>query len=464
MSRGLVLIGRCRAIVLAAAVFVSPRLAAQTSTGAIRGHVTDSASAPIAGAEVVARDISTNIQRAATTDARGFYSLAGLTPSEYLLTIRHIGHVPVQRQFQVQVGQVLTLDFRLAATTVQLEEVVAQVAPVTDIRTTENATNVTQEQIQNLPSSSRNFLDLAQLAPGVRVTPDRINGTGKTFASGALPADNINVFIDGQSLKNDITIGGVVGQDASRGNPFPRNAVQEFRIVTNNYKAEYQKASSAIITAATKSGGNEWTGSVFTAYQNKALVALDTFQRKDKEASPSTFQEPDYSRVLSGLSVGGPIVRDKVFFFGAYEGNYQNRQGVTRFQGDPATWPSNVAALEGEAHTSPFRSTLAFGKLTYNQSQSQVLELTGNVRLETDKRSFGGQFGDVCGPSGRRELPQQRGRRRAQAHLLREGMDQRSAGELPVVSSSIRSRSTSPRWGRTIRASVGSAAAIPGRT
>jgi outer membrane receptor for ferrienterochelin and colicin len=395
MRRGLVLIGRCRTLLLAAAVFVSPRLAAQTSTGAVRGHVSDSSNAPIAGAEVVARDVSTNIQRTAATDARGFYSLAGLTPSQYLLTIRHIGHVPVQRQLQVQVGQVLTLDFLLAATTVQLEEVVAQVAPVTEIRTTENATNVTQAQIQNLPSSSRNFLDLAQLAPGVRVTPDRINGTGKTFSSGALPADNINVFIDGQSYKNDITIGGVAAQDASRGNPFPRNAVQEFRIVTNNYKAEYQKASSAIITAATKSGGNEWTGSVFTAYQNKGLVALDTFQRKDKAASPTTFEEPDYSRVLSGLSIGGPVVRDKVFFFGAYEGNYQNRQGVTRFQGDAATWPSNVAALEGEAHTSPFRSSLGFGKLTYNQSQSQVLELTGNVRIETDKRRFGGQFGDV---------------------------------------------------------------------
>jgi hypothetical protein len=397
MSRGLVLIGRCLTPLLAAAVLISSRLAAQTSTGAIRGHVTDSASAPIAGAEVVARDVSTNIQRAATTDGRGFYSLAGLTPSQYLLTIRHIGHVPVQRQLQVQVGQVLTLDFLLAASTVQLEEVVAQVAPVAEIRTTENATNVTQAQIQNLPSSSRNFLDLAQLAPGVRSSPDRINGQNKTFASGALPADNINVFIDGQTLKNDLTIGGIVGQDASRGNPFPRNAVQEFRIVTNNYKAEYQKASSAIITAATKSGGNVWTGSVFTAYQNKGLVALDTFQLEDKHDTLRTtpFEEPDYSRVLSGLSVGGPVVHDKLFFFGSYEGNYQNRQGVTRFQGDPTTWPSNVAALEGEAHTSPFRSTLAFGKLTYNQSQSQVLELTGNLRLETDKRSFGGQDGDV---------------------------------------------------------------------
>lgn len=397
MSRGFVLHGRCLTLLLAAAALVSPRLAAQTSTGNLRGHVSDSTSAPIPGAEVVARDLSTNTQRSATTDGRGFYSLSGLKPSQYQLTIRHIGHVPVQRQVQVQVGQVLTLDFRLAATTVQLEEVVALVAPVAELRTTENATNVTQEQIENLPSSSRNFLDLAQLAPGVRVSPDRINGQNKTFASGALPSDNINVFIDGQTLKNDITIGGVVGQDASRGNPFPRNAVQEFRVVTNNYKAEYQKASSAIITAATKSGGNEWHGSFFTGYQNKALVALDTFQLKDKHDTLRTtpFEEPDYSRVLTGVSLGGPVVHDKLFFFGAYEGNYQNRQGVTRFNGDPATWPANVAALQGEAHTSPFRSTLAFGKLSYNHSQSQLFELTGNLRLETDKRRFGGQLGDV---------------------------------------------------------------------
>jgi hypothetical protein len=397
MSRSFVHTGRWWAWLIAAAAVLPGRLGAQTSTGSIRGHVADSSNAPIAGAEVVARDLSTNTQRGAATDGRGFYSLSGLKPSQYQLTIRHIGHTPEQRQLQVQVGQVLTLDFRLAATTVQLEELVTTAAPVAEVRTTENATNVTQEQIQSLPSSSRNFLDLAQLAPGVRVTPDRINGTGKTFASGALPADNINVFIDGQSYKNDITVGGVAAQDASRGNPFPRNAVQEFRIVTNNYKAEYQKASSAIITAATKSGGNVWTGSLFTGYQNQGLVALDTFQLKDKHDSTRTtpFEDPDYSRVLTGVSIGGPVVHDKLFFFGAYEGNYQNRQGVTRFNGDPTTWPANVAALQGEAHTSPFRSTLGFGKLTYNHSESQLFELTGNVRLETDKRRFGGQFGDV---------------------------------------------------------------------
>ncbi|HEY7638026.1 MAG TPA: TonB-dependent receptor [Gemmatimonadales bacterium] len=396
MSIRFVLRGCWVALLLASALLPARRLVAQTSTGSIRGVVSDSSGAPLTGAQAVALNPSTGVSRTATTNARGFYALTGLTPASYQLTIRSIGHTPAQRQVQLQVGQVLTLDFSLAPTTVQLAEIVTTAAaPVAEVRSTENATNVTQEQIQSLPTSSRNFLDLAQLAPGVRVTPDRINGTGKTFASGALPADNINVFIDGQSYKNDITIGGVAAQDASRGNPFPRNAVQEFRVVTNNYKAEYQKASSAIITAVTKSGGNEWHGSLFTGYQNKGLVALDTFQLSDKEANPGTFEKPDYSRVLTGASAGGPLVRDKLFIFGAYEGNYQNRQGVTRFNGDPSTWPANVAALEGEAHTSPFRSTLAFAKLSYNHSENQLFELSGNVRHETDKRRFGGQFGDV---------------------------------------------------------------------
>ncbi|MEA2713556.1 MAG: hypothetical protein QOK27_1517 [Gemmatimonadales bacterium] len=384
------------AVVMVATTVPSGRISAQTSTASIRGTVTDSARVPVAAAEVIARNVASGVQRSSSTNDRGFYSLSGLTPGNYELTIRHIGSAPVVRPVQAQVGQNLTLDFRLAPATVQLQELVVEAAPA-ETQTTETATNVTQAQIQNLPSSSRNFLDLAQLAPGVRVTPDRINGTNKSFASGALPADNINVFIDGQSFKNDITVGGVVAQDASRGNPFPRNAVQEFRIITNNFKAEYQKASSAIITAATKSGGNEWQGSVFTGYQNKALVALDTFQRKDK-ADPTLavpFQEPDYSRVLSGLSGGGPLVRDKLFFFGAYEGNYQNRQGVTRFNGDAATWPPAIAALQGEAHTSPFRSSLFFGKLSFNQSEKQLFELTGNFRKETDKRRFGGQFGET---------------------------------------------------------------------
>ncbi len=355
MKPGPVLKRNC-ALLLAAASLLGGPVAAQTSTGSIRGTVTDSAGAPLAGAEVVAVSTASGVQRNAGTNSRGFYSLSGLTPATYQLSVRHIGSAPAARSVQVQVGQTLTLDFGLASTALQLQEVVVQ-APVVETQTSEVATNVTEQQIEALPSSSRNFLDLAPLAPSVRVTPDRINGTGKTFASGASPAENINVFIDGQSFKNDIAGGGVIGQDASRGNPFPRNAVQEFRIITNNFKAEYQKASSAIITAATRSGGNEWQGSLFTAYQNKGLVALDSLQRKDQADTTITFTEPDYSRVLAGGSAGGPLVRDRLFFFGSYEGNFQNRQGVTRLDGDPAVWPAPIAGFNGQGRRPHFGRT-----------------------------------------------------------------------------------------------------------
>ena len=139
-----------------------------------------------------------------------------------------------------------------------------------DMRTSEVATNISVEQIESLPQGNRNFLNFAALAPGVRIN-DR--DTEKTFQAGALGANAVNVYIDGVSYKNQVINGGVVGQDSSRGNPFPQNAVQEFRVITQNFKAEYEQASSAIITAKTKSGTNEFHGDTFIYYQDKSLVA-----------------------------------------------------------------------------------------------------------------------------------------------------------------------------------------------
>src|SRR4030095_2713149 len=99
------------------------------------------------------------------------------------------------------------------------------------------STNVSREQIQNLPNFERNFLDIARLAPGI--TSQNVNSTDKSFAASGQPADAVNVFIDGATYKSDVLTGGVAGQNASKGNPFPQDAVQEFRVITQNYKAEY---------------------------------------------------------------------------------------------------------------------------------------------------------------------------------------------------------------------------------
>ncbi|HXG44569.1 MAG TPA: TonB-dependent receptor [Gemmatimonadales bacterium] len=367
--------------------------AAQTTTGTIRGTVTNPEGAAIAGAEVEARNPETGIRRATTTRADGTYTLPGLVPALYDVTVRFIGHAPQARKVRVLIGATQTEDFALEVSAVELQElVVAGARPPVEMRTSEVATNVTAEQINNLPTSSRNFLDLAVLAPGTTFTNDRLDGTARTFAAGAQLPDQTNLFIDGASYKNDLIHGGAVGQDRSRGNPFPRNAVQEFRILTQNYKAEYQKASSAILTATTKSGGNRWSGQAFLSYQDQGLVALDTFARARKKTDPN-FREPDYQRYLVGLSAGGPIIKDKLHIFASYEGNYQDRDRrvfidtsiANRF---PALDTIDFASRNG-LFLSPFRSTLFFGKLSYAAGPSSSLELSYNNRHETDTRDFG---------------------------------------------------------------------------
>jgi hypothetical protein len=380
------------AILVAAGLGAAESLPAQTTTGSIRGYITAENGVVVVGADVRARNAATGVERMATTNARGFYVLSGLVPGQYALAVRHIGHKPVGRTVQVQIGQDLTLNFGLETSAVQLEELTVSAAPAVETRSTEVATNVTPAQVEALPKSDRNFLALAVLAPGVRLTGDRIGDTRKTISAGAQAAEQINVFIDGASYKNDILKGGVAGQDASRGNPFALNAVQEFRVITQNYKAEYQKASSAIITATTKSGSNTWTGNAFVAYQSKSLVTLDTFQVADKEANPATFRKPDYRRELFGISAGGPVIKNKLFFFGSYEGNLQsrsNRVSIVPPTGSPALDTINFAQYNGD-FDSPFRSHLLFGKLSYAMSPNSSMELSLNARNENDVRDFGG--------------------------------------------------------------------------
>lgn len=380
--------------VAAALLLATAPASAQTSTGTIRGYITNAQSAPIAGAEVTVKNPETGISRSTSSRADGSYTLPGLSPALYELSVRHIGSAPQARRVRVQIGATALENFALTDQAVELEEVTAiAAAPAVETRTSEIATNITTEQIERLPTPSRNFLDLAALAPGITIADDRLNGTGfKTFQGGGQSPNSTNVFIDGTSLKNDLTGGGVSGQDASRGNPFPRNAIQEYRVISQNFKAEYQKASSSIITATTKSGGNAWSGNAFFGYQDKSLVALDRFQRRQSNADPN-FKEPDYSRYLVGFDVGGPIIRDKLHVFGSYEGNYQNRANLVDFAPPAAgTFPAldtvNLGQYNGNFR-SPFRETLIFGKATYAVNPNSTAEFSLSNRHETDARDFG---------------------------------------------------------------------------
>src|SRR4029453_13776766 len=182
--------------------------------------------------------------------------------------------------------------------------------------------------------------------------------------------------------KNDVLNGGVVGQDSSRGNPFPQNAVQEFRVITQNFKAEYEKSSSTLITAVTRSGGNDFHGDGFAEYQNKDLVATDDcaeFVRCTGAPRSATFTKPDFTRWQAGVSVGGPIIKASLHFFGPWEYNDQQRNVTVSFGPQAGLLPPAVfdafEPLTGN-FPSPFKENLAFGKVSWQAAPRDVVDFT----------------------------------------------------------------------------------------
>ena len=365
---------------------------AQISTATLQGKVTDNTGV-LPGATVTAREVQSGFTQESTTDAEGSFTLPGLRPGTYEIVVAMDQFKPQTKTVEVLVGQTITVDFRVTADVMYTETVsVIGDTRLVDTRKSEISTNVTEDQLRYLPQNSRNFLNFVALAPGVRVSDNEFR---KEFTGGALPSSSVNVFIDGVSFKNDVIAGGVVGQDASRGNPFPQNAVQEFQVLTQNFKAEYEKAASAIITAVTKSGGNRFSGDIFNFYQDKALVQNKAIVRDAEQrfVLGKTTPKPEYERWQFGASLGGPIVADRAQFFASYEENRQDRAGtvlVPSVTNVPAAVIQRLRAYEG-VFVSPFREKLLFAKVSSQPKQGHRLEATYNWRNETDIRGFGGQ-------------------------------------------------------------------------
>jgi outer membrane receptor protein involved in Fe transport len=364
---------------------------AQATGATVRGQVLVG-NEPTAGATIVATNTETGFTSRTTSRANGAYVLIGLDPGTYQIKVTGDGFDETGPPVRVQIGQTVNLDLEVKRSGAaqapppeqQAEQTVEQVVVtgerLIESRTSEIATNVTTEQIESLPQNNRNFLNFAALAPGVRVNDKDIS---KSFQAGALSANAVNVYIDGVSYKNLVIDGGVAGQNSSRGNPFPQNAVREFRVVTQNYKAEYEQASSAIITARTRSGTNEFDGDAFFYYQDKGLVARDDFA---KPGEPKA----EFERKQYGLSYGGPIIRDRMHFFLAYEANDQDRASRVTLGNPNPVFESVFGQFQG-AFPQPFREDLFFGKVDFQINDEQTLELTTNYRNESDIREFGGQ-------------------------------------------------------------------------
>lgn len=366
---------------------------AQLSTATVNGRVTEGA-ASRAGANVVATQVETGFVTRTTTGPDGSYVLTGLRPGNYRIVATAPDGGTTGQTLQVQVGQSATVDLAVGTAGASVSELVVTAAPThaRETKTSEVATNITPEQIEVLPQQERNFLNFAQLAPGIRLSTNPLR---KTFAGGAngspngdsLGASQTNVFIDGVSLKSNVQQGGLVGQDSSRGNPFSQLAVQEFRVSTQNFKAEYEDAGTSVITAVTKSGSNEFHGELFGTFDNQNMTATDAITKRNGLSKPPVRNEQ------YGVSLGGPIIQDKLFFFGSYEANDQVRSGQVVAQGDAARQaqlPFPVSQFTG-TFSSPFHEDLYFGKLTWRMADNNTLEVSANFRKEHEITGFGNQ-------------------------------------------------------------------------
>lgn len=358
-------------------------VSAQVGTASLRG-VIETRDQPYAGAAVMVTNTANGHTAKTVTKADGSYALTGLSPGVYRVSVAG-KNLQGQKTINLKVGQEINFSVDLEESTPDqpTEELLVlgtreNVAAVGEVGTT-----VTLEQIEALPQISRNFLSFADLAPGVQFNEGQEGST--SIQGGAQSPNAINVFIDGVGQKNYVLRGGISGQDASRGTPFPQSAISEYKVITQNYSAEYDQLSSAAIVAVTASGTNEFKSGFFYDYTDEGMREKNPNELKDNKKIPSR-------KIQYGVNLGGPIIQDKLHFFLAYEGktNSDPRNVVIGSNYDVSALPEGIRAQLGGVSTD-FEEDLIFGKLSYVINDEQKFELTSKYRDETELTGIGGQ-------------------------------------------------------------------------
>src|SRR5881396_884075 len=298
-------------VVLALAFPVVLSAQSQATTGIIRGVVTDPAGAAVAGATVTLHELQTGFQRQLTTNERGVFVASLMPLGVYDVGARAVGFSEVQRKgVRLGVGETVNLNLPLAA--VQLQAVVVEATQaVVEASKTENSTRVPSNAISGLPNNGRNYLNLTLLTPQVAVVqgPD-----GDELTIAGQKGIHNNISVDGADFNNPF-----FGEQRGGQRPaftFNLDAVQELVVVAGGANAEFGRSSGGFVNVITKSGTNDLRGTVH--YFGK----FDAVSGTPEHTSPTgvvTKFEPDFSQNQFGFTLGGPLKRDRAFFFLAYD-------------------------------------------------------------------------------------------------------------------------------------------------
>jgi hypothetical protein len=392
----------------------------QITTGVIQGTVADEQGATVPGASVEVRNVETNLTRTLATDEGGRFVFLQLPPGRYTLTASKQGFATLQQEeFALTVGQAANLDLRMKVSGVN-ETITVSAVQLIDTANTQTSTTLDERAVGNLPVLGRKFEDLLTLTPNVSITQgpdgDEINFAGQRGVFN-------NISLDGGDYMNGFFGEQAGGQRAAI--DIPLDAVKEFQVVATGATAEFGRTAGGVVNVVTKSGTNEFHGSLFHFQRLEALTA------NTSDGRPLT----DFHREQFGGNVGGPIRKDKAFFFVAYEqifesltrANLSEQVGPTPCPVSAPTVVANEALInantdcqrlallgffrasrdqeEGLPVERPIRNSAVLGKFDFELTRNNHLTLSHNFDYSKnenqtfDVATYGNSANGTEGPS-----------------------------------------------------------------
>jgi hypothetical protein len=363
-------------------------LFAQLPTGTILGTVKDPSGAVVAGALVTAQNIETGTSRSIPTNETGAYRLAALPVGHYDLRVEATGFKPTtQKGLVLDVGEEAVLNVALEVGTTSEVVLVQSEAALVNTTTASLGGLVNEEKLAELPLNGRNFLDLVLLTPGISQDTVVIHlgggGEGTTYSSNGAPIISNNFLLDGTPTQNVLGYNGA----SAVGTTLGLDGIREYKVLTNAFSAEYGMNMGSQMTIVSKGGTNRFHGDVFEYLRNRVLDARNFFDNSYGRCLASNAgdckRNPPYERNNFGGAFGGPIRKDKTFFWGVYEGLRQVKGNPVIAKGIPAPCVANGTrtVAQGNPNGSDYRVTpadcggLIGAPITTNQAIRPLLAL-----------------------------------------------------------------------------------------
>ena len=361
-----------------------------TNSASVSGRVTDPSGSTVPGALVTARQTDTNIARTATTGDDGRFRLPYLKVGPYEITVQKEGFAPSARALTLTVGSAFELPVALAVQTEQTEVTVLAEPSVLEAARSQIAGTVLQSEVRSLPLNGRNFLDLALLVPGV--SPTNTRSTQLFPETSAVPGQGVSVGSQ-RNFSNSYIVDGLSANDDAAGLSgifYGLDTVQEFQVVTSGGQAELGRALGGYINVVTKSGTNAMHGDVYNYFRNQRFNA----------ANPLSNDKLPLTQMQYGASLGGPLVRDRTFYFANFEQRRLNQSGLVTIS------PANVAAINTRLtevgyqgpqvttglYSNPVRNTNLLAKLDHQFSAIDQFSVRYSLydALSSNSRGAGG--------------------------------------------------------------------------